>query len=402
MTRLPASLVPSLLHPLFLLLGSCGTPPPLAPPDLASPGAEDMCLSACGAECVDTTTDPRHCGACNRACAPGQTCRMGTCQGGGPPPDLAPPPDLGMPIPPARGCWADPPPGAILAPPPPRYSGGTCPKLVAGKNAIKSMGHDRSFLLAVPRDLKPEEKLPLVFLWHWLGGSAQKFYEKGQIQAAIDTQRFLAILPEAKSDMIFRWPFDIGVSQARMEEEFRFFDDMLSCAAAQFNVNRNCVSSVGVSAGALFTAQLAAYRDRYLASAISLSGGVGSFAKPFGNPMRKIPFIVLWGGPTDACLGIISFHNASQELENALVRGGHFFLECIHNCGHAEPPFEGPPGLSKYAGLWQFVFDHPYWLRAGESPYRTGPLPAGLPPWCGIGKGSARPRTGPCPDKPGC
>jgi hypothetical protein len=39
-----------------------------------------------------------------------------------------------------------------------------------------------------------------------------------------------------------------------------FFDDMLACVAEQFAIDENCVSSAGVSAGALFTAQLGSAR----------------------------------------------------------------------------------------------------------------------------------------------
>jgi hypothetical protein len=109
--------------------------------------------------------------------------------------------------------------------------------------------------------------------------------------------------------------------------------------------------------------------------------------------------LVLWGGPNDTC--IINFQDESHELESALASGGDFMVECVHNCGHGEPPFEIPGAMSRYAGLWQFAFDHPFWLGAGDSPYRTQGLPSTLPPWCAIGRGSAIPRTGAC-NPPGC
>lgn len=310
--------------------------------------------------------------------------------------------DTGMTV--TRLCDATPPPGATLAPPPPKYPG-KCPTLVAGSNQIWSRLNKRSFLLALPKDMDPSEKLPVVFLWHWLGGSSDDFYRKGEVQAAVDSQRFIAVLPDAKWDMIFKWPFDINVSDARQQEEYSFFDDMFSCVAQQFNINNNCVASAGVSAGALFTDQLVGGRGQYLSSALSLSGGVGPAAggglvKPFANPDHRVPMLVLWGGAKDLCI-VIDFQKASKELENNLVSRGHFFLECVHNCGHGEPPFPAPSGLSKYAELWQFVFDHPYWLPAGDSPYKTSGVPSGYPAWCAIGQGSATPRTGMC-DPPGC
>lgn len=35
----------------------------------------------CGSDCVNTNTSNMHCGGCGRACAAGQTCQMGMCQG---------------------------------------------------------------------------------------------------------------------------------------------------------------------------------------------------------------------------------------------------------------------------------------------------------------------------------
>jgi predicted esterase len=292
-------------------------------------------------------------------------------------------------------CSDDPPPGSPAPPAPKAYSGGMCPMLMAGDNTFASSGNMRTFKLAVPANLQPTEKLPVVFMWHWLGGSAQSFYDKAEVQAAVDSQRFLAVLPSSKGDTLFKWPFETFESQARMDEEFDFFDDMLACVAQQFNVNLNCVSSAGVSAGALFTDQLAGGRGDYLSSIISLSGGVDGAIRPWGHPSHHMPALVLWGGPTDICI-VINFQDASKALEAALVKDGNFILECIHNCGHSEPPFDAPMGLSTYAGLWQFVFDHPYWIPPGKSSYTVNGMPNGMPTWCGLGPGSAVPRVGPC------
>jgi hypothetical protein len=284
--------------------------------------------------------------------------------------------------------------GAAEASAPPAYAG-TCPTLVAGSNAIQSSGNARAFLLALPKDLAPNENPPLVFLWHWLGGDAEGFYDKAQVQAAVDAQRFIAVLPQKKGDLQFVWPATNLDSAGRMDEEAKFFDDMLACVSAQFSTNKNCVSSVGVSAGALWTDQLIGMRGDYLSSFISLSGGTGGIAiKPFKAPNHKLPGIVLWGGPTDNCANLLSFEALSHDMEDHLTQDGHFFLECIHNCGHSEPPFSGT--TSTYQGLWDFVFDHPFWLGKGQSPYLDTGLPASLPAWCGIGKGSATPRTGEC------
>src|SRR5262249_44701891 len=36
-------------------------------------------LDVCGGECVDTSSDPAHCGACDRACTPAASCSVRAC-----------------------------------------------------------------------------------------------------------------------------------------------------------------------------------------------------------------------------------------------------------------------------------------------------------------------------------
>jgi hypothetical protein len=106
--------------------------------------------------------------------------------------------------------------------------------------------------------------------------------------------------------------------------------------------------------------------------------------------------MVLWGGPMDTCV-VIDFQPASINLEDDLVAEGSFFVECVHNCQHSQPPFDTPSGMTEYAAFWDFVYDHPYWLAPGASPYKTHGLPSTFPSWCSAkGKGTAVPRTGVC------
>lgn len=333
-------------------------------------------------------------------------------------PDGAPPDDAKQADAPVDGpasvrylCKQQPPPGAPQPVPVTPYAG-TCPTLAPGMNTITSSGQAREFLLVTPANPVPGEELPVLFMWHWLGGSANSFLERGDVQNAADAQRFVAVLPVSVGATVLgtsfdtRWPFDITQSQSRMDREFKFFDDMLSCVGQQVSIDTSCVSTVGVSAGALFTAQLAQARSQQLASFVSLSGGVSATViKPWSGAARKLPGVVLWGGdgpPTMdgsrdllGCFGVgMDFVVASNALESGLTAGGHFFVECKHNCGHVEPPLTPPQGESKYAGMWEFAMDHPFWLPAGQSPYQTEGLPPTLPAWCGIGASSAAPRAG--------
>jgi predicted esterase len=332
-----------------------------------------------------------------------------------PTPDSAVPgtPDAAIPGSPDAGisrvvsCADEPPPGSVLPPPLPAYTGGTCPAIVPGRNTITSGGAAREFVLVVPSNLDPAEKLPVLVMWHHIGGDADGIIEKGELQQSADELRIIAIVPEKKGDLQlpfgdqdFAWPYLTHQGAARVEEEAVFFDDMLTCVAEHYVINESCISSAGVSAGGLWTSQLLQVRANRLASAIVLSGGVGpalDIAGGFTDVMgftpgpRPVPSLVLWGGPTDTCL--VDFESASINLRDELADNGNFILECVHNCGHAAPPVDPATGLSV---LYRFALDHPYWLYAGESPWLTAGVPAGTPEWCGLGPHSSTPRTGEC------
>lgn len=299
------------------------------------------------------------------------------------------------------GTCADPVPVGAEEPAPLPTYGGTCPTLAPGRNTITSSGESREFLLVVPDALDPSEELPVIFMWHWLGGDADGFRERGEVQAAADALRFLAVIPEERGDLSLKWPYLVppAHSDARRDEELAFFDDMLACVAEQYPVNRHCVSSAGVSAGALWTGQLAQHRSEHLSSILSLSGGVGtgSLIQPvreWTGAAHAMPALVLWGGPTDFCG--VDFDTASMALEDGLVAGGHYVVECVHNCAHSQPPIDTDPGVSAFEALWRFALDHPYWLADGISPWMDTGLPAGTPDWCAQGAGAATIREGEC------
>jgi len=299
-------------------------------------------------------------------------------------------------------CGTPPPEFAELAPPLPTY-GGICPDLETGmQHTITTSGGERSFIFVAPTDLQEGEVLPVMFMFHWLGASANSFYNKAEVQYAADYYRFIAIIPNGRDVeqlVPFKWPFAISDLDFLMQQDFDMVDDLLACTAEQYNVDKECISAMGVSAGAMFTSMLASRHGDNLASFISLSGGVGGLVKPWQAGGNVMPAMVLWGGRDDFCIAI-DFATASKQLEMDLENNGHPVLECIHNCTHATPPFEPPldqPDLPTFAPAWEFMLAHPYWLDDGYSPYADYPaLPSPWPDWCAMGAGNAVERVGPC------
>ncbi|NVB38868.1 hypothetical protein G6O69_13585 [Pseudenhygromyxa sp. WMMC2535] len=317
--------------------------------------------------------------------------------------------DTGTEIPELLACKSAPPEGASLAPALPGYGGpgGSCPVLETGDtvNIMDTSAGEREFYLIAPSDYAPGEDLPVMFMYHWLGGDALDFISRAEVQYAADYYGFIAVIPEGRTseeDVPFRWPFSIADDEQQMEEEYDFHNDMLACVHEQFGADKECVSTMGVSAGAMWSAMLASRHGEHLSSFISLSGGTGgSLVQPWVSTTNHMPAMVLWGGPEDLCLGV-DFDANSMEMEAALEVDGHFMVECVHNCTHATPPFEPEdPSWPTYAPAWEFFLDHPYWLEDGESPYTdyvaaTGGLPPTWPEWCAVGPGNAEIRQGEC------
>jgi len=246
-------------------------------------------------------------------------------------------------------------------------------------------------------------------MWHYIGGDAAGMVKNAQAQQAADSLDMIVVVPNKKGDVKLpfdssvdlAWPYLTTSTAARVQEEVTFFDDMVACVASQYTIDGSCISTAGVSAGALWVSQLVQERSERLSSALVISGGIGP-AIPIAQGAvdirgwtalpRAMPMMIGWGGPMDQC--VVDFATAMHNFEAKLEPTGNFVEECVHNCGHAVPPVDPTTGL---AVLYRFVLDHPYWLQPGTSPYLTSGLPEGTPSWCSIGIGTAKMRTGACP-----
>ncbi len=314
-------------------------------------------------------------------------------------------------------CSQTPPPNAPVPRPRAAPTAGSCPILAAGLNNITSSGNARSFLLVLPTDMTPDEELPVIFMWYWLGGSSTDFLNDGEVQQAVDQQRFIAVIPNSigadvggslvTTTFNVRWPFDItavarsherGVQLLRRHAELRRAPVQRQ-PELRVDRGRQCRRAVHRSA----SRRRAARRCRR--SSRCRAGVSATIIKPWVTTPRAIPGVVLWGGNGPpgmdgvkdilGCFGLgMDFSVASHALGDRARRTG-LVLRRVHpdNCGHVEPPVDAPAGESKFAAIWDFAFNHPFWLPAGTSPYQTTGLPTSMPAWCGIGANGATPRS---------
>jgi predicted esterase len=248
---------------------------------------------------------------------------------------------------------------------PPTYSGGACPLFRDGTNdAFLSDGNSRSFDLVLPEN---PEGAPIVFAWHWLGGSAGQVIDYMNFNALSEAENVIVVAPQSDRSM-FEWHIS---DPADDNTDLVFFDDMVSCLYEQFNFDPNRIHATGMSAGGLWTTYLTVYRSEILASTAPLSGGVETSV--YVTPARALPVMVVWGGSADT-YGTFSFDTASRNFSASLQADGHFVVECMHTGGHSLPP-DGAEFT------WQFFKDHP--MNVDPLPYLDG-LPDTLPSFCAL------------------
>lgn len=246
---------------------------------------------------------------------------------------------------------------------PPPYSGGTCPTLTAGWNEGFVSGDDaRSFRLDLPAD---PEGAPVIFLWHWLGGSADQMVEWSGFEDFPDDHGAILIAPQTRG-----LPYEWDTFDGADTPDLTFFDDMLSCLAAQYAVDMTRIHASGMSAGGLWTVTLTQHRSAWLASTAPLSGGATEYTWAATD---DIPVMLTWGGPSDT-YGSFSFDQAQYILIDQLSEGGHFTVLCEHDDGHTLPP-----GGVEY--VWSFFEAHPKGID--PLPWAEA-LPDALPTWCAL------------------
>ncbi len=266
----------------------------------------------------------------------------------------------------------------------------TCKPIVAGTNTVIVNGKTRRFEVGLPANLS--SKAALLFEWHGFLQDSATFRDTVVYDPAagawkpFDNNAFniplITIVPRDEN-LIPVWGLDWDIVSG--EKDFPFFEAMLTCVEAQFNVDTSRVYSFGFSAGAVFTNLLAAAYPHLFAATISESGTwfndkaewsdiivplIGTtFMKwkwPALNPADGGAVLLTHGGPNDFAT-VISLESSNQKALSFLYAGGRDVTECTHLFGHTLEP-----DLTQ-AMYFRFMWDH---QLGGPRPTT---LAAGLP-----------------------
>lgn len=247
--------------------------------------------------------------------------------------------------------------------PGPGYSLGDCPTLEAGDHGFDTALAERRVRIDLPDE---PEGAPVVFVWHWLGGSPDEIMEYIEFEDLVD-EGAIVIAPYS-SGLQFEWAF---LAPPEDNVDLQVFEDLLTCAQSTWNVDMDRIYATGMSAGGLMTSYLLLHEAQWLAAAAPLSGGAN--ASSYVTPARLLPVLLTWGGVDDFAVGF-DFNAANIEFSELLQDDFTWVGECVHDDGHVPPD-----GAKDY--IWEFFEDHPFDLE--EEPYADG-LPDSFPDFCAL------------------
>lgn len=211
---------------------------------------------------------------------------------------------------------------------------GDCPDFEdGGKVKFTSAGEERSAYVYFPENR--EEKLPIIFMWHPLGASASMMANWTYAEDLATENNVIVIVPDAHDENVFEWEF-VGASN----RDLPMYDDLRTCAVQELNGDVRRVSSMGMSAGALWTTYLGIHRGDTLATIMTWSGGTGQVVS-YDTPAYAFPALLVSGGESDTYNAgglLLEFTELTQEFAGQLYGDDHYVGVCEHTKGHDFPP----------------------------------------------------------------
>jgi poly(3-hydroxybutyrate) depolymerase len=212
-------------------------------------------------------------------------------------------------------------------------SGGACPAMEAGKVELVSNELDRSVKLLIPES--GAEGKGVIFAWYPLGGSSSWLINALNLDAWVEDNDMVVVVPNASGGQAFEWSF---MQNAEGNDDLVLYDDVRTCLYEELGVDLGRVSSAGFSAGALWTSYLSLYRGDTLATILPFSGGTDPVIT-YETPASDFPALLPYGGTSDTYGGnVVRFYETQANFAASLTADGHFVVLCDHDLGHTIPP----------------------------------------------------------------
>lgn len=251
-----------------------------------------------------------------------------------------------------------------------------CPVVLAGENTLTSAERGRRFVVHLPKGATDTAGLPIILLYHGVGGEPEKMVTESMLLAEQAKTPFVLVAPQSErgkdGKALLKTDWYYGKSAFNLDNpDLVFFDDVLKCASAQFQTDAKRVYVTGMSGGGLMSTFIATHRSQVVAAAAPFSGG---YLHAWPKDSGKVPYVISWGGPKDFAYEQ-NFDTMAKNLIANLLGSAHLVLSCDHGMEHKWPQEGG-----SYAAA--FLLAH----KLGEPSSLANGLGSGWPAYCKIAK----------------
>jgi len=144
--------------------------------------------------------------------------------------------------------------------------------------AIVSGGVKRNYLLYVPQGYDGSKALPLVFLLHGHGMSAESMMKSTRMNEKADQENFFAVYPQGTVGPLGKTGWNTGSNDDVNPniDDVAFIRDLAIKLEGQLNVDSKRIYASGLSFGAAMSHRLAAELPDILAGVAVVAGAIGN------------------------------------------------------------------------------------------------------------------------------
>ena len=163
----------------------------------------------------------------------------------------------------------------------------------SGTHHLTFDGRDRTFMLDVPKGLKPG--VPLVMVFHGFTGSAKDVRELSGFAKVSEQHGFVAVYPDGTRDAKGRTFFNVGYEFHRDQtvDDVQFARQLAARLTRDLGLDSRAVFATGFSNGGDLSFFLGAQREPFVAAIAPVAGTMmESWAKGF-RPARRIPVLAV-------------------------------------------------------------------------------------------------------------
>jgi polyhydroxybutyrate depolymerase len=180
-------------------------------------------------------------------------------------------------------------------------------------DSISSGGTTRTYKVHLPPGYDRSKPIPLVMIFHGIGGTGSLMWHLTQFNVAADKKHFAVVYPDGLNH---RWDDGAHVNSG----DLNFISDMIAKLSTQIKVDRRRVYSVGYSNGGHFTMYLACQTN--LLAGMAIIGSSMIEASAGGCSSSRIPAIFFLGTSDPIVPSNDQDHNATLgKLGDALGIG---------------------------------------------------------------------------------